>query len=80
MNPNPNDSKGDDKIVYRIFNILAKRASGVDDPRINDRHFSKRVSVDWSLIEPLFEPIEKYCHDRKRRTLSALVVFSDGPT
>ncbi len=77
-----------DEIICAMFQILCERASGVEDPRLNNKGFAFRVAlrvssavcVDefWGRIEAYFAFIERYCHESGRKSLAALVVDHDG--
>ncbi len=67
------------EITCKMFNILAKRASAVEDPRINTRNFSARLGIDWERIKLLLQFVEWYCYTKNSvsiRSLSALVVLT----
>ena len=67
------------EITCMMFNILAKRASTVEDPRINTRDFSARLGIDWERAKSLLQFVEWYCYTKNSvsiPSLSALVVFT----
>lgn len=79
-----------DEIICAMFAELCERASRAEeeDPRINNKEFAARVAarvnpadrVDefWMLIQPYFGFIERYCDDKKHKSLAALVVNANG--
>ena len=67
------------EITCMMFNILAKRASTVEDPRIRTSDFSARLGIDWERAKSLLPFVEWYCYTKNSvsiPSLSALVVFT----
>ena len=66
------------EITCRMFDVLATRASQSNGPRINTKVFGRWVGHEWDCIEYLIVLIERYCHEKDIRSLSALVVLPSG--